>query len=150
MAITQGDLTIVGVCATDGSYEPICIFGNTILVDWGTRSVNEETCLSSATPITTTGDATFQEQTLSYAWTEASGDAAHVIIMAAQIASTLEDQTIFLQVEMNNSLGANGTQYVMQGIVTSLTYDATKGAANKAIFGFKQTTLPVETVAAAT
>ena len=149
MATTQGDLTIVGVSDDGVSYDPICIYGNTIIVDFGTNTVNEEFCLSSAIPTTTTGDLTFQEQTLSYAWTEASTDAAHVIIMAAKTATTIAAKTIYLQVEMNNSLGVNGTQYVMQGIVTALSYDATKGAVNKSMFNFKQTTLPVETIASA-
>lgn len=145
----NGDLTKVEVSDDAISYELICVFENQVTVDFGTQAINEESCLAQKDPIVSTGDTTYSEQELSYMWSEGSGDAANAIIQTAANADELSEKTISIRVEFNNSLGTNGTQYDFDGIVTAYRHMAVKGEVNKTYFTLKQTTVPVETIAAA-
>lgn len=145
----NGDLTQVEVSDDAISFELICVFENQATVDFGTQAINEESCLAQKDPIVSTGDTTYSEQELSYQWNEGAGDAADAIVKAAAMSDELAGKTITMRVETNNSLGTNGTQYVFEGIVTAYRYQFVKGEVNKTYFTLKQTTVPVETLAAA-
>jgi len=148
---TLGNLTIVEVGAGSeaSSFESICVFGGEAIIDFGTYSTNKEYCLSSAVPYTALNELEFGSQTYSYLWSEASGNAANVIIKAAHAATTMADKTITVRHEANNTGGSNGTQYVADYLVTGYKHSFRKGEVNKTEFTVEQLTLPVETVASA-
>ncbi len=146
----QGNLTKIGVSADGTTFSPICVFGGEAVVDFGTFTTNKEFCLSQKDAVVSMGDLEFGSQSYTYLWSEAAGDAANVIIKAAFDASDLVGSTIKIQVEANNTLGANGTQYVADFLVTGYKHLFKKGEVNKTEFAIEQTSSPVETVAAAT
>ena len=144
----QGKLTTVEVSADGTAWSPICVFENAVTVDFGTQAINEESCLSQKDPIVTAGETTYAEQELSYLWTEASGLPADAIIKACAMADDLAGKTLHVKVMMNNQKTTTGTEYTFEGIVTAYKYTAVDGEVNKVYFTLKQTTLPVEKVAA--
>ncbi len=119
-------------------------------MDWGTISVNKEYCINSNTPIITTGNKEYAQSTVEFAWTEASTQAGNVILAAARDGVTDDDKKVMIQVEVNNTLGVNGTQYDSQQMVVGYKHTGfTKDGSIKTQVIFEQLADPTETVAAA-
>ena len=149
---TLGNMTIVnvGAGADATAFEPICVFGGEAEVDFGTYSTNKEYCLSRKEPYVALNDLEFGSQTFQGLWSEGTGDAGKKIVEDAHKASDMATKTITVQIEANNSKGANGTQYTANFLVTGYKFMFKKGEVNKYEFTVEQLTTPAEVVAAAT
>ena len=137
--------TVVEV-STDGStgWEKFVCNGGAIDIDWGVADETEFTCLESGVTHTIFGANKFTEQTFVYTWTQATTNAADVIVKAAKTSGDV----IYARITMNNATTeAVGTIYVIEFRVKGYTH---KGEANgkwttETIW--KQNDYPTETAA---
>ena len=148
---TGGNLSIFSVSDDSGAtWEPVgCTF---VIpdVDWGKIAVNKEYCINSNTPIISTGNKEYAQSVVEFAWTEAATQAGNVILATARDATVDADKQVMIQVEVNNTLGVNGTQYESTQMVVGYKHMGfTKDGSIKTQVTLEQIDDPTETIASA-
>jgi len=148
---TGGNLATIQV-SKDGSDDSWKDVGCTFVipdVDWGTESVNKEYCINSTNPIITIGNKEFGQNTVQYAWTEGDLSEGNKLLRDAKEATLQTDKTVYLRVEVNNSAGTHGTQYVTKNVVTGYKHMGfTKDGSIKTEVVLEQLEEPTEIAAA--